>query len=89
MTIYFLADLFKCPVVFAYTGPLEKPGRIAVHTSPVFHPGPDRRRNMEEGQRHFQEVLHHLEAHLRRHPDLWFNFSPLNRELGKEGNPDD
>jgi predicted LPLAT superfamily acyltransferase len=80
LTVYYLADLFKCPVVFAYTGPLERSGEVEVHTTRVFRPGPDRRENLAAGRRHFQEVLAQLESHLRQHPALWFNFSPLNRE---------
>lgn len=79
-TIYVLADLFKCPVVFAYTGPLLAGGSIEVHTSRVFRPGPDRQQNMAAGRQHFQEVLDHLESHLLAHPELWFNFGPLNSE---------
>jgi len=80
MTIYFLADLFKCPVVFSFTGPLQASGRIEVYTTPVFHPGPDRKENLAASHRHFQDVLNRLEEHLRRYPELWFNFGPLNRE---------
>ena len=89
MTIYFLADLFKCPVVFSFTGPLENSHKIAIHTSPVFRPGPDRSKNIDMAKQHFQEVLYQLEAHLRRHPDLWFNFNPLNRALDEEKHPND
>jgi len=89
MTIYFLADLFKCPVVFSFTGPLEKFSKIAIYTSRVFHPNPDRKKSMEKAKRHFQEVLYQLENHLKRHPDLWFNFSPLSKGLDEESPSDD
>lgn len=88
VTIYFLSHLFECPVVFSFTGPLEKSGRIAIHTSRVFHPEQDRKKNMESAKRHFQEVLQHLEAHLHQHPDLWFNFSPLNKTQEEVSNTD-
>lgn len=88
MTIYLLADLFKCSVVFSFTGPLEKSDRIAIHTSRVYHPKADRSENMKAAKSHFQEVLHDLEAHLRRYPDLWFNFTPLNQVQSNEKGPD-
>jgi predicted LPLAT superfamily acyltransferase len=84
MTIYYLADLFRCPVVFSFTGPMQKTGQINVHTTRVFVPGPDRKENITAGRKHFQEVLAQLEAHLKRHPELWFNFGPLNEAL-KDG----
>jgi predicted LPLAT superfamily acyltransferase len=85
MTIYYLADLFKCPVVFSFTGTVGESGGIEVYTSRVFRPGPDRMENIKAGQRHFQEVLSQLEAHLRLHPELWFNFGPLNKECEAGG----
>lgn len=85
MTIYYLADLFRLPVVIAYTGHLQPDGRIPVYTSPVYHPGENRRESLERGRKHFQSVLKSLECHLQKHPELWFNFLPLNREGRHEG----
>ena len=85
LTIYYLAELFRCPVVFSFTGPLQKSGSIEVHTTKVFTPGSDRKENIAAGRRHFQEVLTQLEAHLKRHPGLWFNFGPLNEEFDTRG----
>ncbi len=83
MTIYYLADLFKCPVVFSFTGPRRRQDPIAVYTSAIFRPRETRRSSLEAGRAHFQEILDQLEKHLRRYPELWFNFSPLNRPCSK------
>jgi predicted LPLAT superfamily acyltransferase len=83
-TIYHLAALFELPVVFAFTGPIPRTGSIEIHTSPVFIPRGDRQRILEDGHRHFQDVLHMLENHLRAHPQLWFNFLPLNPPVHAE-----
>lgn len=82
--IYSLADLFKMPVVFAFTGPVEASNRIHVYTSPVFFPGDDQRKNSEAAAIHFQKILDTLESHLKRHPHLWFNFLPLNKVASQD-----
>ena len=85
MTIYWLSHLFQCPVVFAYTGPERPEGPIEVHTSPIFEPSSTRADTLAQAKEHFQNVLTDLEEHLRRHPCLWLNFSPLNRPVDEEG----
>lgn len=77
VTIYHLAFLFRCPVVFAFAGERGSDGVIEAYTSPVFEPGADRDETLERGLRHFQDVLSVLEGRLRRCPTLWFNFLPL------------
>ncbi|WP_162028171.1 MULTISPECIES: hypothetical protein [unclassified Lentimonas] len=81
MTIYHLAYLFQCPVVFSFTGPLQRSGKIEVYTSPVFHPCESKQANAAASKSHFQAVLDVLQSYLRKNPELWFNFIPLNREV--------
>jgi predicted LPLAT superfamily acyltransferase len=81
MTIYHLAHMFQCPVVFSYTGPLQSTGVIEGYTSPTFTPCEFKQANLEAAMQHFQTVLDVLQTHLQKHPDLWFNFIPLNRGL--------
>lgn len=78
-TIYHLALLFGRPVVFCTAVPDAANG-LRVFASPVFEPDPtvDRAANIRLARRHFQAVLGQLEALLRQHPYLWFNFLPLN-----------
>ncbi len=78
-TIYHLATLFERPVVFAFAGPEDPEGNIPVITSAVFRPA-DHKDPLAAARTHFQEVLSVLEDHLREHPYLWFNFTPLNPE---------
>jgi len=79
-TIYHLGLLFDRPVVFCIAVPEPATGGLRVQASPVFTP--DRTLNREANTRaarlHFQAVLNQLEALVRRHPFLWFNFLPLN-----------
>ncbi|HWA27344.1 MAG TPA: hypothetical protein VG734_16945 [Lacunisphaera sp.] len=79
-TIYLLAVLFDRPVVFCLGLPAAEPDTMQVISSPVFTPDPalGRKENLAAARRHFQAVLVQLEAELRRHPFLWFNFLPLN-----------
>ncbi len=77
MTIYYLAHMFQCPVVFAFTGPLEQSRSVSVFTSKVFQPLPSRKEHLAAAARHYQEVIQHLEEHLTRYPELWFNFIPM------------
>ena len=77
MTIFYLAHLFQCPVVFAFTGPLLQPGKVEVYTSPVFHPYSSRKEHLERAKSYYQDVINTLENHLHRYPELWFNFIPL------------
>ena len=79
-TIYHLALLFDRPVVFCTAVPDTRNAELLVHASPVFRPDPsvDRTANLRAARAHFQAVLTQLESLVRRHPFLWFNFSPLN-----------
>jgi predicted LPLAT superfamily acyltransferase len=79
-TIYFLAVLFDLPAVFCLGLPGAEPDTLSVIASPVFTPNPriSRKENLAAAHVHFQGVLRQLEAVLRRHPELWFNFLPLN-----------
>jgi predicted LPLAT superfamily acyltransferase len=81
-TIYHLALLFDRPVVFCTAVPETGRDGVRVFASPVFTPDPaaDRDENIRRARRHFQAVLAQLESLVRRHPFLWFNFSPLNPE---------
>jgi predicted LPLAT superfamily acyltransferase len=78
--IYNLAVLFNQPVVFCVAVPAADGEGMMIHASPVFVPDATagRRGNTEAARRHFQAVLHDLEAQIRAHPYLWFNFLPLN-----------
>jgi len=77
-TIYHLALIFQQPVGFALGFPVG-PGETVVACSSIFEPGAcDRETGLVRAREHFQSVLHWLEAFLRRHPFLWFNFTPLN-----------
>ncbi len=62
--------------------PHEKAETIRVFSSPVFRPDPQasREANLETARIHFQGVLNQLEALVRKHPYLWFNYIPLNPE---------
>ena len=79
-TIYFLSVLFDRPVVFCLGLPGTEPDTLRVVASPVFSPDPkiSRQENLAAAHVHFQGVLGQLEAVLRRRPELWFNFLPLN-----------
>lgn len=77
MTIYYLSHMFQCPVVFSFTGPLEKGDTVSVHTSKVFRPMPSRKDHLAAAAMHYQEVVNSLERHLTRFPQLWFNFIPM------------
>ena len=79
-TIYHLAILFDRPVVFCTAVPDAAQDEMRVFASPVFKPDPaaDRAANTRAAREHFQAVLTQLEALVRRHPFLWFNFIPLN-----------
>ena len=79
-TIYHLALLFDRPVVFCTAVPAGAPDELRVQASAVFVPDPaaGREANTRAARAHFQAVLTQLEALVRRHPLLWFNFLPLN-----------
>jgi hypothetical protein len=77
-TIYHLALIFQQPVGFSLGFPLG-PGETSVACSCIFEPGgSDREAGLVRAREHFQSVLTWLEDFLRRHPFLWFNFTPLN-----------
>ena len=81
-TIYHLALLFGQPVIFCVGVPESSAATIVV-ASPVFAPdGAGREANLQRARVHFQAVLAQLEALVRQHPLLWFNFLPLNPEPG-------
>jgi len=77
-TIYHLALVFRLPVVFCVSVPDGTQGSW-VHGTPVFEPDAgSKEENLARARMHFQEVLRWFETLLRAHPDLWFNFTPLN-----------
>ena len=79
-TINHHALLFDRPVVFC-TAVVDRDQRgMRVTASSVFTPDPaaSREANTQAAREHFQSVLVQLEAQVRAHPFLWFNFLPLN-----------
>jgi predicted LPLAT superfamily acyltransferase len=80
-TIYHLAIMFGRPVMFCIGMPDGADGTTVI-PSPLFRPDPaiDRRANLDRACVHFQAVLARLEALVRQHPLLWFNFLPLTSE---------
>lgn len=77
-TIYHLALIFDRPVVLCL-GLSAGPGRSIVHSSPLFRPDrAGKAANLARGRAHFQEFLTLVEGVLRKEPELWFNFLPLN-----------
>ena len=79
-TIYHLAVLFGRPVIFCLGLPGAARDETVLHSSPAFVPDRalDRDANLRRARDHFQAVLSHLESLVRQHPQLWFNFLPLN-----------
>lgn len=79
-TIYHLAVIFSRPVIFCLAIPGAEEGTIRVFSSPVFRPSSSasRAENLEQAKAHFQGVLNQLETLVRQHPNLWFNYLPLN-----------
>jgi predicted LPLAT superfamily acyltransferase len=82
-TIYHLALLFAKPVVFCLAVPGPK-GELRVTACPIFHADSalPREANLARARAHFQAVLGQLETLVRHDPYLWFNFLPLNPEVG-------
>lgn len=82
-TIYHLAVLFARPVVFCTAVPVGGADEMRVFASAVFNPDSTagREANLRIARVHFQTVLTQLEALVRQHPYLWFNFLPLNPVL--------
>jgi predicted LPLAT superfamily acyltransferase len=87
-TIYHLAILFDRPVVFCTAVADGAKDELRVFASPVFTPDPaaGRDANTRAARQHFQAVLAQLEALVREHPFLWFNFLPLNPEAPAASN---
>jgi len=79
-TIYHLALLFDRPVIFCLGLPGATRDETVLHSSAVFVPDRalGREANLHRARDHFQGVLAHLESLVRQHPELWFNFLPLN-----------
>jgi predicted LPLAT superfamily acyltransferase len=86
-TIYHLAVMFRRPVVFCVAVPGAGRNEVLVHASPVFRPeaSADRAAALAAARAHFQAVLAQLEGLLRRQPELWFNFLPLNTVVRDAG----
>lgn len=80
-TIYHLAVLFQLPVIFCLAIPNTEEDALRIYASPVFESDPARSRadNLRAARSHFQGVLNQLETLVRQHPELWFNFLPLNQ----------
>lgn len=76
--IYHLAIVLQRPVFLAVGIPGDA-RRTTVHASPKFETRPDepRAEALARARDHFQQFLHELESLLRQHPELWFNFRPL------------
>lgn len=85
-TIYHVAVLFQRPVMFCLGMP-DGGGGTRIFPSALFRPVAEagREENLVRARQHFQSVLAKLETLVRQHPTLWFNFLPLNPEVG----PDD
>ena len=81
-TIYHLAVLFDRPVVFCIAVPGAQADELRVFASAIFTPDPSAvpAANLSVARGHFQAVLVQLEALVRAHPSLWFNFIALNPE---------
>ncbi len=81
--IYHLALIFGRPVLLSVGIP-EGPRVAVLYASPRFDPRPDEPRPaaLARARDHFQAFLRRLEALLRKHPYLWFNFTPLNPPAG-------
>ena len=79
-TIYNLAVLFDRPVVFCTAVPDRRGETLQVFSSPVFTPDPalDRKTNLRVARLHFQDALTQLDALVRAHPFLWYNYNELN-----------
>jgi len=77
--IYHLAILFDRPVMFCVGLP-DGTGGTSVVASPMFRPEPalGTAENFVRARVHFQVVLKRLEAAVRRYPNQWFNFLPMN-----------
>jgi predicted LPLAT superfamily acyltransferase len=82
-TIYHLALLFARPVAFCMAVPRGGRDELQVFASAIFVPDPSASRavNFRAARLHFQTVLDQLDALVRQHPYLWFNFLPLNPEV--------
>jgi predicted LPLAT superfamily acyltransferase len=77
-TIYHLAILYGRPVMFCFGLPDGNDGTRVI-ANPLYQPhGATRDENFTRAREHFQGVLARLEALVRQHPYLWFNFHPLN-----------
>ena len=81
--IYHLAVLFDRPVGFCLAVPGAEADTLRIFAAPLFTPvaALGRDGNLRAARGHFQQVLAQLEALVRQHPFLWFNFLPLNPEL--------
>ena len=85
---YYLAVLFQRPVMFCFGVP-DGGGGTRVIASPLFRANPDldRAENLARARAHFQAVLVRLEALVRQHPFLWFNFLPMNPIAASDAAP--
>jgi predicted LPLAT superfamily acyltransferase len=79
-TIYHLAVIFDRPVIFCFGLPGAARDETVLHSSPIFVPDRalGRDANLQRAREHFQVVVTHLETLVRRYPQLWLNFLPLN-----------
>jgi predicted LPLAT superfamily acyltransferase len=77
ITIYHLARMFDYPVAFAFAGQWDAAGNVPAVVSPIFRAS-EHEKPILAAHEHFQGVLKQLEAYLREHPYVWFNFGGLN-----------
>ncbi|MGH7910396.1 MAG: lysophospholipid acyltransferase family protein [Candidatus Dormibacteraceae bacterium] len=68
----------QCPILPAYVHRVEG-NRHRVHVDPPIAPPTQRGRESEQAL--MQEVVHHFEGFIHQHPDQWYAFWPLLREL--------
>lgn len=78
-TIYYLAILFRRPVIFSFGLPGE-PGLTMIYASPVWTADTtaSKAANLARAREHFQAFLAQVESALLAQPYQWFNFTALN-----------
>lgn len=81
-TIYYLALIFRLPVILSVGIPGDSGESVVVSTRRwIPDPALQRAENLALARAHFQSFLNHIESLLRRNPYWWFNFLELNPEV--------